>query len=160
MPPENVAFDLLETHTKGENEPEKFITERFIKQKVGFYEPLKQLKLGTFTKMMKRHVKTKDGEILQFSAQNQIFGRIAIIQQTQKLDVRQIFCYPLGPVPWSLGTSSRELVKTIKSTSISIHELEKGPNCVDVTPAPVAIIINGMAMIWKMYNSDLTLISC
>ena len=110
--------------------------------------------------MMKKHVKTKDGEILQFSAQNQIFGRIAIIQQTQKLDLRQIFCYPLGPVPWSLGTSSRELVKTIKSTSISIHELEKGPTCVDVTPATVAIIIDGMAMIWNMYNSDLTLISC
>ena len=79
FPLENVAFDLLEAHTKGENKMEKFINERLVEQKVGFYEPLKRLKLGTLTKMMKRPVKTKDGKILQFSAQRQIFGKIAII---------------------------------------------------------------------------------
>ena len=79
LPLENVAFDLLEAHTKGENKMEKFINERLVEQKVGFYEPLKRLKLGTLTKMMKRPVKTKDGKILQFSAQRQIFGKIAII---------------------------------------------------------------------------------
>ena len=82
LPPENVPFGLLEAHTKGENEMEKFINERLVEQKVGFYEPFKRLKLGTFTKMMKRPVKTKDRKILQFSAQSQIFGKIAIIQQT------------------------------------------------------------------------------
>ena len=54
LPPENVPFGLLEAHTKGENEMEKFINERLVEQKVGFYEPFKRLKLGTFTKMMKR----------------------------------------------------------------------------------------------------------
>ena len=140
LPPENVAFDLLEAHTKGENEMEKFINGRLVEQKVGFYEPLKRLKLGTFTKMMKRPVKTKDGKILQLNAQGQIFGKIVVIQQTRKLDLKQIFYYPLGPVPWSLGTSTGELVKTSKSTLM--HELEKGPTCVDVTPAPVATIID------------------
>lgn len=86
LPPENVTFYLLEARTKGENELEKFINQRLVEQKVGFYEPLKWLKLSTFAKMMKRPIKTKDGKILQFSAQSQIFGKIASIQQTQKLD--------------------------------------------------------------------------
>ena len=133
---------------------EKFINERLVEQKVGFYEPLKRLKLGTFTKIMKRPVKTKSGKIVQFSAQSQIFGKIDIIQQTRKLDLKQIFCYPLGPVPWSLGTSTGELVKTSKSTLM--HELEKGSTFVDVTPAPVATIIDGMAMARKMKNSGVT----
>ena len=72
----------------------------------------------------------------------------------RKLDLKQIFCYPFGPVPWSLGTSTGELVKTSKSTLI--HKLEKGPTCVDVTLAPVATIIDGMAMARKIKNSGLT----
>lgn len=74
LPQESAAFHLLEAHTKGENEMEKFINERFVEQKVGFYVPLTWSKSGTFTKMMKRPVKTKNGKILQFSAQSQIFG--------------------------------------------------------------------------------------
>ena len=80
--------------------------------------------------------------------------KFAIIQQTQKLDLKQIFCYPLGPVPQSLGTSTGELVKTSKSTLM--QELEKGPTCENVTPAPVATIIDGMAMVQKMKNSGIT----
>ena len=64
QPPENIASDLLEPHTKDENEIEKFINEGLVKQKIGFYEHLKRLKLGTFTKVIKRPVKTKDGKIL------------------------------------------------------------------------------------------------
>ena len=41
---------------------EKFINEGLVEQKVGFYKHLKRLKLGTFTKMMKRPVKAKDGK--------------------------------------------------------------------------------------------------
>ena len=37
-----------------------------------------------------------------------------------------------------------------------MHELEKGPTCVDVKPAPVATIIDGMAMVQKMKDSGLT----
>lgn len=43
---------------------EKFINEGLIEQKADFYEPLKRLKLGMLTKMIKRPVKTKDGKIL------------------------------------------------------------------------------------------------
>ena len=37
-----------------------------------------------------------------------------------------------------------------------MHELEKGPTCVDVKPAPVATIIDGMAMVKKMKDPGLT----
>ena len=31
-----------------------------------------------------------------------------------------------------------------------MYEFEKGPTCVDVTPAPVVAIVDGMAMMRKM----------
>ena len=64
MPPENIATDLLEAHSKGEIEMRKFVNERLVKQEIGFYDPLKRLKLGTFTKIIKRTVKSKDGKVI------------------------------------------------------------------------------------------------
>ena len=153
-PPENVALDLLQVHNKGHAEMEKFVDESLVNQIVGFYEPLKRLKLGTLTKLKKKSVKTKEGKIIQFSAQSAIFGKTAIIQQTPKLDLKEIFCFPLGPIPLSLATSTGELIKTSKAALM--HEIEKGATCVDAIPSPFATIIEGMAMVRKFKNVGLT----
>ena len=68
-------------------------------------------------------VKT-DSQVVQFSAQGNIFGKISLMQQNRKIDLKDVFCYPLGPVPWTLATSNDELIKTSKSKIM--HELEKG----------------------------------
>ena len=153
-PPENVALDLLQTHNKGHAEMEKFVDERLVNQSVGFYEPLKRLKLGTFTKLKKKSMKTKEGKVIQFSAQSVIFGKIPIIQQTRKLDLKEIFRFPLGPIMWSLAISTGELIKTSKAALM--HEVEKGATCVDAIPSPFATIIDGMAMVRKFKNAALT----
>ena len=84
-----------------------------------------------------------NGKIVQFSAQSDIFGKIALIQQTRPLDLKEVFCYSLGPVPWSLATSAGELMKTSKATLM--HELEKGSTSVDCVQRPYTIIIDGMS---------------
>ena len=125
-----------------------------MNQSVGFYEPLKRLKLRSFTKLKKKSVKTKEGKIIQFSAQSAIFGKIAIIQQKRKLDLKEIFRFPLGPIPWSLATSTGELIKTSKTSLM--HEAEKGATCVDAIPSPFATKLDGMAMVRKFKNAALT----
>ena len=105
-----------------------------------FYEPLKKMKLGTFSTLLKKSVKV-NGKVVQFSTQSDIFRKIALIQQIRSLDLKEVFCYPLGPVPWSLATSAGELMKTNKATLM--HELEKGSTSVDAIQRPFATIIDG-----------------
>ena len=119
LSPENVAFICWQLIRNVKMKWKSSLMNKLVERKVCFYKPLNRLMLGTFTKMMKRLVKTKDGKILQFSPPSQIFEKIAIIKKTQKLDLKQLFCYPLGPVPWSLRTSTGELVKTRKLTLIT-----------------------------------------
>ena len=117
---------------------QSFIEDRLVNQETGFFDPLKKLKLGTFTKMLKKTVKVKtNGKEVQFSAQSDIFGKIALMQQSRSLDLKKVFCYPLGPVPWSLASSTGELMKTSKSSLM--HELEKGLTHVDKVLAALSM---------------------
>ena len=46
------------------------------------------------------------------------------MQQNRKVDLKDLFCHPLGPVPQALATSNNALIKI--SQSKLMHELEKG----------------------------------
>ena len=86
---------------------------------VDFFNPLKRLKLGSFTTILKKPAKTKSYKVVQFSFQSNIFGKIAIIQQSSNVDLKEVFCYPLEPVPWSIAYGAGDMIKTNKSASIT-----------------------------------------
>ena len=46
---EKIESDLLDAETKGEEQIKNFIEKRLIDQTIDFYEPIKQLILGTFS---------------------------------------------------------------------------------------------------------------
>ena len=64
LSPENVAFIYWKLLPNVKMKWKSSLMNKLVEQKVGFYKPLKWLKLGTFTKMMKRLVNTKDGKTL------------------------------------------------------------------------------------------------
>ena len=150
-PSEEVISDLLSAHEKGEKAMNAFVKERLVDQKTGFFEPLSRFNLGTFTKLKTSSVKTKSGQVVQFSEQSAIFGKIAIIQQTRSFNLKEVFCYP---VPWALSTSTGELVKTNKAAFM--HEVEKETPTEKVNPMPYATIIDGMALVRKQKTKGKT----
>ncbi len=81
-----------------------FHKERLSKEKsVCFFDTLKRLKLKTFSSMSKKvPVKVKDKTIL-LNTSKALFSRMAIIAQKRCVDPKEIFCFPLGPIPWSLA---------------------------------------------------------
>jgi len=81
----------------------------------------------------------KSGKVVQFSAQSDIFGKIAIIQQTRQLDLKEMFCYLLGPVPWFIANCSGDMAKTSKSALMA--ELEKGTTDVEQIQKPFASLM-------------------
>ena len=95
--------------------------------RLDFYELIKRLRLETVASMKKTVIVKTNSKVVQFSAQSDIFDKISPMQQKKKVSLKDVFCYPLGPVPLgpvALATSNGELVKTSKSKLM--HELEKG----------------------------------
>ena len=74
---EKALTDLMEAEKIGEKELVNFQQERLYSDEVNFYDPIKKLKLGTFSKLITKAVKIKSsGKIAQFSVQSNIFGKI------------------------------------------------------------------------------------
>ena len=110
LPTEKIANDLLSCLNT-------FIEDRLVKQTTGFY----WLKLSTFS-TLKKSMKLKiQDKVVQLTAEKSIFGRIAIMSQQR--NIKEIFCYPLGPIPWAFANFMGTLKKTKKA--ILIHELKK-----------------------------------
>ena len=54
---------------------------------------------GTFAPMKKTIEVNTNSKVVQFSTQDDFFGKISLIQQNRKVDLKDVFCYPRGLVP-------------------------------------------------------------
>ena len=147
-PTEEVTDQLLDAEMLGENAFVKFQQERLESNEVDFFAKLTRLNLGSFTKLLKKTVKMKNGKETQFTTQSNIFGKIALIQQFRPLDLKEVFRFPLGPVPWSLADCNGALNKTTKSSLM--HHLEKDVSLQQSIQKQFAAIIDGMALVRKI----------
>ena len=99
LPTEKTTSDLLTAEEKGLSALNTFIGERLVKQTTYFYEPIKKLKLSTFSNL-KKSVKIKmQDKMVQLTAEKNIFRRIDMMSQHRNIDIKEIFAFPLGPVP-------------------------------------------------------------
>ena len=89
-------------------------------------------------------------KIVQLTAEKIIFGRIAMMSQHRNIDMKEIFVFPLGPVPWALADSMGTLKKTNKA--ILMHDLEKMQSQMKNT----CTVIDGMALVRKIKTVGLT----
>ena len=73
-----------------------------------------------------------------------------MMSQHRNIDVKEIFVFPLGPVPWALADSMGTLKKTNKA--ILMHDLEKMQSQMKNT----CTVIDGMALVRKIKTVGLT----
>ena len=76
-----------------------------------------------------------------------LFGQMVIIMQHRNVDPKEVFKYPLGPLPWSFSGATGELHKTIKVAIL--HHLEQDTTPLSHSPHNHAVIIDGMVEIQK-----------
>ena len=153
---EKITSDLLTAEEKGLSALNTSTEERLVKQTMDFYEPIKKLKLSTFSEKSKSaKIKTQD-KIVQLTAEKNVFGRIAMMSQHKNIDMKEIFAFPLSLVPWALADSMGTLKKTNKA--ILIHELENvelaEPN--EEVVSNTCTVIDGMALVRKIKTAGLT----
>ena len=93
----------------------EFVNERLADQTTEFIDRINKLELGTFSTMQKTVRVQTNGKTVQFSTQRDIFGKVALIQQRRDVDLKEFFCYPLGPVPCALADAVGAKATTLKS---------------------------------------------
>ena len=83
---------------------------------------------------MTKTVKVKtNSKVVQFSAQSDIYGKISLMLQSRKVDLKDVFC------------CNGKVMKTSKPKLI--REVEKGVTTTVNVPIPFVSIFNGMVLI-------------
>ena len=81
-------------------------------------------------------------------ADRNLFAQMILIAKSRKeLEMKDVLCHPLGPLPWSLATPDETPRKTNKA--ILAKELQKDAIYAELIPTPSAAVIDGMALVQK-----------
>ena len=148
--PEDVTQDLMKAREIGEQAYKQFKEERLeaIQPKNKFHDPMKLKKLKTFSSLSKKRNVTAGGRTMILKADRSLFGRIIILGQNRKIEVRELLHYSLGPLPWALATPEGFPRKTNKATLATY--LQKDIHLADSLPRNSTTIIDGMSLVQKL----------
>ena len=105
-------------HTKGETDYATFKRERLESDEPTkkFHDPMKKASLKTFGSAAKKQKsKYSDGRSIILKADRWLFGRMIVMGQSRNLNLKDLMCFPLGPLHWSLATPDGSLRKTNKA---------------------------------------------
>ena len=65
---------------------------------------------------MKKTKTSTNGHEVILKADHHLFSHMLLIADKRKLDMKDVFSHPLGPLPWSISNPDGTLRKTKKST--------------------------------------------
>ena len=111
IPTEAIRRDLENAYDKGKSAMDTFIDLCFVNMSKSICDPLKKLRLGTFTNVNKKVTVKVKGREVQFSSQSERFGKIVLIAQSRSVDLQEIFMCPLGSVSYALADSMGTMIK-------------------------------------------------
>ena len=101
--PDNINQDLMVAEEKGKEVMNKFIEERlWYHSTKSFFYPIKKLKLSTFSKTKKIKSYIINNKVVPMQASKDLFSKLANIAQNRSVNLKAVFQYPLGPLPWAL----------------------------------------------------------
>ena len=88
----DVTQDLMTAREIGEQTYKQFKEERLeaIQPKNKFHDPMKLKKLKTFSSLSKKGNVSSDGRTMILKADRSLFGRIIILGQNRKIEVREL----------------------------------------------------------------------
>ena len=122
---------------------------------MGFFDPLKKLNLQTF-KHLKKVVKVSaKNSLIPLKMDRDLFARMALIGQFRKIDLKEVFKYPLGPLLWSLVNANGLPRKTNKAKQMQL--LEKGTAAVErYLGNACSIYVNWLKFVYCLKFTPLT----
>ena len=92
-------------------------------------------------------VKSQDKTIILKGDKN-LFSQMVLISQSRNLIMSDVFCHPLGAIPFELANPDGSIRKTNKSALG--REILKNTSLVKSTPCGFAYIVDAMAMVHRL----------
>ena len=108
---------------------------------------------GVTELMRTKSVKVKGKDVV-VRADRGFYSSLLVIAQSRSMDLRQVFQYFLGPVPWALATPDGQLAKTAKSKLLDA--LEKDITPVESAPPGAAWVVDAMAVLQSINSAPRT----
>ena len=145
---DKIKDNLLNPRTYGETTCKRFVESRCSSlQTMDVFDLLKKVNLQTFKHLKKAVKVSAKNSLIPLKMDRNLFARMALIGQFQKIDLKEVFEYPIGPLPWSLANAYGLLRKTNKAKVMQL--LEKGTAAVKRYPENACSIYDGMALLQR-----------
>ena len=144
--------DFTKANKLGKESQRRF-TSQFLSNPKELHQPLKKLNLQTFKSSASKPKKDKKGKNL---SNRKMFARLIILVKQDRLKLKEVLTYSLGPVSYPLASSDGSLAKTPKSVIISLAQ-SKWPleeESMDLT-SRCALIIDAMCLVHSFLPSQL-----
>ena len=87
-------------------------------------------------------------------ADRSLFAQMILVAENRKLQISDVLCHPLGPLPWALASDDGSIRKNNKAALA--NELKKSVTPADTIPKPCARITDGMAVVQKLKGDHKT----
>ena len=144
-----IKDNLLKAKEVGLKGCQEFIDRRGSPNpELDFFDPLPKSKMRTFKdlkKVVKVNVKDR---MVPLKMDRNLFARMAIAGQFRKIDLKTVFTYPLGAMPWSLADALGFIRKTNKSQLVQL--LQNNNPILERYPANACNIYDGMASLQRL----------
>ena len=132
-----VHNDLLEARERGQKVVNKFIISRCSSASTSdYFDPLRKMKL-----------KSSKDLVLPLRMDRALFGRMALLGQFRKIDMKTMFTFLLGPLPWSLA-DPYGLPRKKNKAKLS-QQLERNTDEAEKCPDNATSIFDGMTVLHK-----------
>lgn len=156
MAPPDVTWDLLKALEIGEEAYQVFKQTRLDEDppSLKFHDKMNKQSLKTFSNVSTKTYHEKKAQEVVLKADRKVFSHMTLVAQSRKVNMRDVFAHPLGPMPWALANADGSLRKTNKAALA--RELEKNVSPAEHIPTPSTSIIDGMSLVQKMNGNNKT----
>eukprot|EP00795_Rhopilema_esculentum_P004101 gene4101-20282_t len=112
-----------------------------------FLDPLKKTNLKTFKQLKKVINVQKKDKLIPLKIDRTLFARMVLLAPFRKFDLKEVFIYPLGPLPWAIADPYGVPRKTNKAQLLT--QIEKG------TPLQINILsmLQAFTTEWQCFRN-------
>lgn len=117
MAPRDVTWDLLKALEKGDEAYQVFKQTRLDEDPPSFkfHDKMTKQSLRTFSNVSTKTSHGKEAQEVVLKADRKLLSHMILVAQSRKLNMRDVFAHPLGPLPWALANADGYLRKTNKA---------------------------------------------
>ena len=145
---EEVRESLLNVPTEGKARHKEFI-KSCENDPNKFESPIKKENVKTFVAGCATNRRTRNTKIAALKGSRDLMGRLLVLTIKKRLDLQHILQYPLTPVPLSMASPDKVMVKTDKSALF--HVLESKVKDIEERPEKVSVyIIDGQFLLHSL----------